>query len=121
MTLKEFKSLYKKIERVKGSDEQKNLWESICYLLEKEPQNQKTLNAIEMVLIHYVKKEKVQELDYDDVVNRLIINLFDVPKSVADAINKRAAELKIIDKNIEEQRNKKIIDLLKIEDNELSK
>ena len=122
MTLQDFKSNYKTIDKVKGSDKQGTLFESICYLIEKEPKNQKTVDAIEIVLTHYVRIEVVQETDYDNaIVNKRIISLLDVPMSVAEAITKRAEALKRLEENIVKRRNEKIIELLKVEDDELSK
>ena len=117
MTLQDFKSNYNTIDKVKGGDKQGALFKAICYLIEKEPKNQKTVDAIEIVLTHYVKIEVVQETDYENViVSKRIISLLDVPKSVAEAITKRAEALKHLEENIVKRRNEKIIELLKVED-----
>ena len=59
LTLKEFLSLYKNVDRVRGSDKQGTLFESICYLLENEPNNPKTRQALEKVIYNYVKIYKI--------------------------------------------------------------
>lgn len=121
LTLEEFLSIYKNIDRVRGSDRQGTLFESICYLLENEPNNPKTRNAIEKVIYNYVKIFETNATYDNEIVTKQEISLLDVPVKVAEAINERAFHLKRLKQKQEMQNQEEIINLLKVEDEEITR
>lgn len=114
--LDDFLKKYKEIRTVKANDKQGKLFESICFLIEQEPNNPKTTNAIEKILYHYVKINEKTETWRDETSSFYELSLLDVQSAVAEAVNKRAQTLKKIIEKQEERNQQEIINLLKFED-----
>ena len=119
LTLEEFLSIYKNVDKVRGSDKQGTLFESICYLLENEPNNPKIKEALEKVVYNYVKIFEKNATYDNEMVTKQEISLLGVPVKVAEAINERAFHLKCLKQKQEMQNQEEIINLLKVDDEEI--
>lgn len=121
--LTNFLKLYKDVDSVKSIANLGPLFESIVYLIENDMENDKTKSALSKVFKNYVEMQtdRIEVLGASAYSTSVKLDLTKVPQPVAEAINKRAKILKERLNNKEKNDEQEIINLLKVDDEELQR
>ena len=114
----EFKKVYKKVTRVCVEKKYKPIYDNICYLYENDMNNKNTATALKEIIEEYVDFHPFYPNEPNTVYT---VSLFFIPEEIAEALQKRANYVCSENEKKKIEHDKKMVDLLKGDKDDLGK